>query len=107
MNPAAICDAQATFSGRLVRDATARMKPIDREGHMLPVLVLELESDGELRMPLRVEQHFPPDGMDAANAAARRYRKGLHVTVDASVLSARLAVTATHIHTQRLEDTTP
>ncbi len=105
MNTATPDEAQATFSGRLLADATARMRPVDRDGHMAPVLVLELETDTEMRMPLRVEQQFAPDAMNAATYAARRYRKGLRVTVQAPVHSARLAVTASHIHTHKEEDT--
>jgi hypothetical protein len=94
------------FTGRLVRDAEARHKLIDGNGHDVPVVILDLESDSGMHMPLHVEQPFPLGHWAQAQAAARRYRKGQRVTVLASALSVRMAVTATHVHTEK-EETDP
>ena len=93
-------DAEMTFSGRLMRNGEARVKQIDGI-ETVPVLLLDIESDSPMHMPLRVEQMFPTGHMDQCRAAARRYRKGQQVSVQASVLSARLTVTANHIHTEK------
>jgi hypothetical protein len=89
------------FTGTLIENGEARQKSIDREGHLVPVLILNLESDSLLRTPLHVEQPFPAGEMVQAEAAARRYRKGQRVTVQAPAVSLRLAVIAAHIHTEK------
>jgi hypothetical protein len=108
--PTALPDRQALqacgveFCGTLIRNGEARQKVLDGDGHTVPVLVLDIETDSALHMPLHVEQPFPAGHMHQAEAAARRYRKGQRVTVQASALSVRMAVTATHIHTENVEE---
>jgi macrodomain Ter protein organizer (MatP/YcbG family) len=87
----------------LLRDGEARQKQVDREGQFVPVLVLEAESNTPLHMPVHIEQHFPAGHMAQAEAAARHYRKGQRLTVQTPVLSQRLAMVATHIHTHKNE----
>jgi hypothetical protein len=99
-------DTGLIFSGRLTRNAEAAHKIIDGL-HDVPILIMDLESDTGMHMPLHVEQPFPIGAMDQAKAAARRYRKGQHVTVQAPALSIRVAVTATHIHTDKENETEP
>jgi hypothetical protein len=94
------------FTGVLVDHGEARQKAIDGEGHLVPVLILNIQSDSLLRTPLHIEQPFPPGPCGQAVAAARRYRKGQRVTVQAPALSLRLAVTASHIHVATTEPTT-
>lgn len=94
------------FRGVLVCNGEARHKQIDNQGATVPVLILSLESETGMHMPLHVEQPFPIGHMEQAAAAARRYRKGQHVTVLASALSVRMACTASHIHTEK-EETEP
>jgi hypothetical protein len=94
------------FTGVLVDHGEARQKSIDREGHLVPVLILNIQSDSLLRTPLHIEQPFPAGHMDQAEAAARRYRKGQRITVHAPVTSLRMAVTASHIHVDQPEPTT-
>ncbi|MGE3346084.1 MAG: hypothetical protein AB7I35_01475 [Ramlibacter sp.] len=102
-----ITDHAASFTGLLTADGQARLKQMDREGHMVPVLMLELESESALHMPLHIEQPFPADQMRQAEAAARRYRKGQRITVQAPVLSVRMAVVASHIHTHPTDPKDP
>lgn len=90
-------DAQLRLVGTLLQHAEARIRPADAEGHMEPVLCLEVELDVPQRNRLHVEQPFPCP--HACEAAARRYRKGMTVTVDGPVSSARMTLThVTHIH---------
>ena len=91
------------FTGVLIHNGEARHKMIDGEGNAVPVLILDIESESGMHMPLHVEQPFPPGHMEQARAAAHRYRKGQRVTVQASALSVRMSVTAQHIHTHKNE----
>jgi hypothetical protein len=99
----ALNDHDLMLTGTLASNGEARMKVIDSEGHTVPVLVLDLQGEAGVHMPMHIEQLFPPGHMTQAQAAARRYRKGLRVTVQAPVLSVRIAVTASHIHTEKTE----
>lgn len=103
----AIVDATAEFRGVLAHHGEARFKQLAGGGPSVPVLILDIESDSGMHMPLHVEQPFPPGHMAEAQAAARRYRKGQRVTVQASARSIRMAVTATHIHTHNDNETEP
>ncbi len=91
----------------LLRDGEARQKQLDTDGQFVPVIVLDAESDSALRMPMLIEQYFPAGHMEQAEAAARRYRKGQRLTVQTPVLSQRLAIVATHIHTDKSETEGP
>lgn len=94
---------ERVFTGTLLARAEARTKVLDGS-HTVPVLCLELETDTPARMPIHVEQAFPPGHMAQAEAAARRLKKGMHVTVQAPVLGWKLVVqNATHIHTDKTE----
>lgn len=97
-------DPRLEFTGTLVQHGRACAKTLDGVG-TVPVLILELESDSGMHMPLHVEQTFPVGHMPQAEAAARRYRRGQRVTVQAPALSARLAVVAAHIHTHKDNET--
>jgi hypothetical protein len=57
-----------------------------------------------MHMPVHIEQFFPAGHMEQAEAAAKRYRKGQRLTVQTPVLSQRLAIVATHIHTHKNEE---
>lgn len=92
------------FTGTLAANARAAVTQLS-DGLTVPVLVLELESDRGMHMPLHIEQPFPIGRMDQAEAAARHYRKGARLQVQASALSVRLSCVASHIHT--LHDTEP
>lgn len=104
--PGELPEPTATFSGCLLENAQARTKAIDSEGHMVPVLCLDIELDGAWRNRLCVEQPFAADQHAACVAAAYRYRKGAHITVEAPVSSLRMVATnATHIHVLQREET--
>lgn len=101
-------DPEATFTGTLTAHAEVRTKPLDQEGHMVPVLCMDIELDNALRNRLRAEQPFPADQHQQCEAAARRYRKGVRVTVHAPVVGLRvLAANTTHIHLHSPEEPTP
>lgn len=88
----------ATFTGRLTAPGQARVRPIGVDGLSMPVLCLELvnESTGT---PIHIEQPFPAGAMPQCQAAARRFKPGQHVTVQAPVHTLRLHVgAAEHIH---------
>ncbi len=95
---------EMSWEGILTRNGEARTKAIDAEGHMAPVLILDLESPTELRLQMHVEQVFPVGHVAQAEAAARRYRKGQRVTVQAPVQGVRWHVQASHIHTHHNDE---
>lgn len=99
-------DPMASFTGVLVAHAQARTKQLDTEGHMVPVLCMDIELDGVLHNRLHAEQPFAPDQHQACEAAAHRYRKGTRVTVHAPVVGLRMVATnTTHIHVHQPEET--
>lgn len=101
-------DPEATFTGTLVAQAEMRMKSLDHEGHMVPVLCMDIELDNSLRNRLHAEQTFPAGEQRQCEAAAGRYRKGVRVTVRAPIVGLRvLAPNTTHIHVHQPEETTP
>jgi len=93
------------ITGTLTERATARTRVLDGT-HAVPVLCLELVTDTPLGLPVHVEQPFPAGHFAQCEAAARRLRKGQHVTVQAPVLGWKLLATnASHIHTDNDEGT--
>lgn len=95
---------EGVISGHLVDKASARTKVLDGE-HTVPVLCLDLVTDTPLHMRVHVEQPFPAGHYAQAEAAAKRLKKGMHVTVQAPVLGWKLvAANATHIQTNQNEE---
>lgn len=91
--------ASAEYTGRLVAPAQCRMRQVDRDGHVVPVLVLDLELDTVLRTRMRAEQPFPADQAEACQAAARRHRVGEHVSVQGPLADVALvARQIQHVH---------
>lgn len=95
----------AEFIGTVMADAQARMQATDLEGHMQPVLIVDVRLHCATCNHLRVEQIFPT--FAACTAAASRYRKGLQVRVQAPIAWLTLrAKHAAHIHLHQPEETT-
>lgn len=91
--------ATARYEGRLIGPAECRMKPVSADGRVVPVLVMELELDTALRTRMRVEQPFPAQRQWACEAAARRYKPGTRVAIEAPLTGLRLIATHTqHVH---------
>jgi len=103
--PGLLPDITTRFEGVVVSNAQVRIKPLDHEGHMVPVLVVDIEV-GALHNVVHLEQPFPADAHQACEAAARRYRKGMRISADAPSVGLRmLALNVTHIHVHQPEDT--
>jgi len=97
VNPRAQCDFQMT--GVLMHNGEARNRAIDAEGHMVPVLCLELQIETATAPIAHVEQLFPAGHGLQCEAAARRFKKGMRVTFTApSVGIQLLARNAHHVH---------
>ena len=95
------------WTGVLIGDAQARTKPIDELGHMLPVLIMDVRLDNPTHNHLRVEQPFAAADMHQCQAAARRFRKGTRVTVQAPIAHVHIkAENTAHIHIHQPEETT-
>ena len=95
------------WTGVLMADAQARSKPADDQGHMLPVLVMDVRLDNPTHNHLRVEQPFPAADITQCQAAARRFRKGQRVTVQAPLAHVHIKAEHTaHIHIHTTEETT-
>jgi hypothetical protein len=91
--------ASATFIGTLIQHGQVRSMDIDGQGHMVPVLILTLQTDAPGHNHLQSQQPFPADRRDQCEAAARRYRKGMRVSVQAPVASLRMyAGNTLHVH---------
>lgn len=91
--------AACEYTGTLIAPAECRMRALDADGQMAPVLVLVLELDNPLRTHLRAEQPFPADAQQACRAAARRYRVGNRVSIQTSLSTLRLVAPQTqHVH---------
>lgn len=105
MNASAPALASARYEGRLVAPAECRMKAVDAAGRVVPVLVMELELDTVLRTRMRVEQPFPAQRQWACEAAARRYKPGTRVAIEAPLVGLRLI--ATHTQHVRVLPTDP
>ena len=90
---------EAEYTGTLVHGAEARTKFLDKEGHTVPVLCLDLALDNGMQTPLHVEQPFPVGAHTQCQAAAHRLKTGMRVTVQAPLVGLRLvAANTTHIH---------
>jgi hypothetical protein len=72
---------------------------------------MDIELDNAMHSVMHVEQPFPVGQFEQAQAAARRYKKGTHITVDVPLIDVRLvARNAAHIHVlpaQPQEPSTP
>lgn len=89
----------AEYTGVLIQRAEARSSVADSEGHIVPVLCLDMELDNAHRTHLHVEQPFPAGHHTQAEAAAHRLKKGMRITVQAPLVGMRLvARNAAHIH---------
>ena len=92
-------DPLMQWTGVLLHKAEARSKQLDPEGHVVPVLCLDIELDNALRNHMHVEQPFPAGQHQQCEAAAHRLHKGMRVTVQAPSLDLRLVAANTqHIH---------
>lgn len=95
----------SSFTGVLIAHSQVRAKACDQEGHMVPVLVMDIELECPRRNRMRVEQPFPVNLQAACEAAAHRYRKGTRITVEVPVESLRVvASNARHIHVHQPEE---
>lgn len=87
------------YTGTLLHPAEARTAICDREGHVVPVICMDLELDNLYRTHLHVEQCFPVGHFDQARAAAHRLKRGMRVTVQVPIVGISLvASNASHIH---------
>lgn len=86
------------YTGTLVQPAEARTS-VNAAGMSVPTLCLLLELDSAAHNTLRVEQPFAADHFKECEAAARRLKPGMRVTVQAPLVGLRLVARgATHIH---------
>ena len=89
---------ESHHTGVLLHGAEARTKVLEGEGHVVPVLCMDLELDNMYRNRIHVEQPFPAGHFDQARAAAHRLNRGTRVTVQLPIVGMSLSGTATHIH---------
>ena len=78
------------YSGTLIHGAEARTRMLDGHDTAVPVLCMDIELDNSLRNRMHVEQPFPVDHYTQASAAARRLKKGMHITVHAPPMDLQL-----------------
>jgi hypothetical protein len=86
------------YTGTLVQPAEARTG-VNPDGMSVPMLCLLLELDSRTHNTLSVEQPFPVNHFKECEAAARRLKRGMRVTVQAPLVGMRLVARgAKHIH---------
>ena len=71
------------ITGRVVRPPEVRFGIEPGTLRSIPMLQLELQVDGQ-DLPIMVRQAFPFHQAEGAHAAARRYKQGSMVSVDAA-----------------------
>lgn len=71
----------------------------DTDGHVLPVICLDVELDNSQHTRAHFEQVFTTGTYNQAQAAAHKLKKGMRVTVQTALTGMRLiAPHAAHIH---------
>jgi len=93
------------YCGTLMHAAEARTTVMDSEGHIVPVLCLDIALDNPVHTPLHIKQYFPAGHFDQAKAAAHRFKSGQRVTVQVPLVSMHMGGIATHIHTHPTPET--
>lgn len=103
-DPATLMD----WEGTLIRDAQARTKAIDLQGHMVPVLIVHVRLDKAAdKNPLCLEQPFEAGHEAQCEAAARRLRKGMRISAQGPRAHVHLKQEhVLHIHVHQPEETT-
>lgn len=101
-------EPQAAFSGTLLHNAQARTRQLDHDGHVVPVLCMDVELDTALRNHLHVEQPFAIGAHQACEARARTLRAGMRVTIDVPFIGLAIVarnVSHVHVHNPEKEST--
>ena len=99
----------AEFEGVLLHNAEARSRLLDAEGHVVPVLCLDV-AVGPQRKHAHFEQPFPAGAFQACAIAALRLKKGAHLTLTHGTADLRLLgnnVSHVHVHHPQPEDSNP
>lgn len=96
----------AEYTGTLIHPAEARTGALNGVGPMVPMLCMDIELDSVTHNVLHAEQPFPADQFNQCQAAARRLKEGMRVTVQAPLVGLRLvARNAAQIHVINQEET--
>ncbi len=90
LSPQIAPDCVMQFSGQLMHAAHVANRVIDREGHVLPVLVLELEDCGAGHHQVVVHVPFTEADRAQAERQARALQRGQTVTVLTALSDVRL-----------------
>ncbi len=86
-------NAEMVLRGTLSRNAEVRSKVLDGDGHTVPVLCIEFTTGTSSHMPVHAEQTYKPDQHALAEKHAKDLRRGLSVTVHASLVGLKLLAT--------------
>lgn len=85
-------DAVLAFTGELVSDARICARACDLQGHMVPVVMLELAYVGAAHQRVHAEVPFTETTRHQAEACARKHRKGQTVTVYTQLSAIRMSL---------------
>jgi hypothetical protein len=96
-NDASRAECALTFTGTLAHHAEVRLKQLDGHGHHVPVVCLDIEDVGAGHHRLHAEQPFTEAERPAAEALAKRLRRGMSVTVTTGLADLRLYLPAATI----------
>lgn len=83
---------RAVLRGRLTANAQVRSRACDREGHMVPVLCLELAELGPWKRTVHVELPYPVDAREQAEKRARELKRYAVVDVVSPITGLRMSL---------------
>jgi hypothetical protein len=83
---------RGTLHGRLRRNAEVRSKPCDRQGHMVPVLCLDLDELGGWKRVVHAEQVFTEAQRGHAEKLASTLKRGMVVAVVSPITDVRMTL---------------
>lgn len=86
--------AMLQFQGVLARAPEIRNKAVDREGHFVPVLCVDLDGVGPMRRRIHAEQPFTEATRPQAERLARQFKKGDAIQINTSPMDVRLFLPA-------------
>ena len=90
MTPHPTATAAMQISGTLAQNAELRNKVLDGDGHTVPVICMEVITQGATAMPVRVEWPQPVGTHAEAERLCKRLRRGTTVQVQAPLLGMHL-----------------
>lgn len=88
VHTATVCE----YTGTLLHTAEVRTKVLAGDGQAVPVLCMDLQLDNPYTTLVHSEQPYPAGCHSLCEAAAKKLKKGMRITVQAPLAGARLVL---------------